>query len=43
MKSFAGIEIDPKFIDGTIKYLKSFDADGNGLSSEELVKGILHG
>jgi hypothetical protein len=35
MKDFEGINIDKKFIDSTLKFLKySSDKDGNGLDLE---------
>jgi hypothetical protein len=41
MKAFAGIDIDPKFIDGTYKYLQDSDLDGNGVSVDELIKVVV--
>ena len=41
MDIFRGIDIDPKFIDGTINFFKAHDTDKNGLSVEELQKAAL--
>ena len=32
MDAFKNIDIDPKFIDSTINYIKAHDTDNNGLS-----------
>jgi hypothetical protein len=41
MRSFEGIDIDPKFLESAINYIKQFDNDKNGLTSKELAKAIL--
>ena len=41
MKEYESIAIDPKFIDGTIKFLKMQDKDENGLTVEELMEGVM--
>jgi hypothetical protein len=34
MKRFEGIDIDSKFIEGTLIYIKNFDTNKNGISQE---------
>lgn len=41
MKDFKNIDIDPKFIDGTFRFLKEHDKDENGMTIEELIEGVL--
>lgn len=41
MKTFEGIDIDPKFITATLKYIQKHDTDNDGMSPEELLKAVL--
>lgn len=41
MKPFEGIEIDPKFIDGTLNFIKAADKNQDGMSPSELVKAVI--
>lgn len=41
MLDFAGIDIDPKFIESSFHYIISADDDNDGLSLEEFIEGIV--
>ena len=43
MDTFKSIDIDPRFIDGTKKYIKNHDTNNDGLDLEELKKAVLPG
>ena len=43
MDNFRSIDIDPKFIDGTKRYIWSHDKNNDGLDVKELIGAVLPG